>query len=75
MERLDFIKKSLLGTGILMTAPTLANLVKNDIDELSQLEPIGFNHLPTHSSELFSKWGNNALQPLSIMTREFKTSE
>lgn len=46
MNRFDFIKKTMLGTGILMSAPGLAKLAQNDIDELSALEPVGFNHLP-----------------------------
>lgn len=50
MERLDFIKKGFLGTGFFITAPALANVITNDIDELKPLDLIGFNHLPAKSS-------------------------
>lgn len=47
MERKDFLRKGLMGTGILATSAALGNIVKNDIDELQELEVVGFNHLPT----------------------------
>lgn len=46
MDRKDFIRKGLLGTGIFMSTGSFAHLLKNDIDELRELEPMGFNHLP-----------------------------
>ena len=50
MKRLDFLKKGFLGTGVFLTAPSLANVIVNDIDELKPLDLIGFNHLPTKNS-------------------------
>jgi quercetin 2,3-dioxygenase len=51
MDRKDFLKKGLLGTGMFVTASALGNVIQNDIDELKALEPIGFNHIPhTHST-------------------------
>lgn len=47
MDRKDFIRKGLLGTGIFMTTGSFAHILKNDIDELRELEPMGFNHLPS----------------------------
>jgi redox-sensitive bicupin YhaK (pirin superfamily) len=46
MDRKNFLRKGLLGTGIFMATGSLANVIKNDIDELQELEPMGFNHLP-----------------------------
>ena len=45
MDRKDFLKKGLLGTGMFVASAALGNIIKNDIDELKELEPIGFNHL------------------------------
>lgn len=50
MDRKDFIKKGLLGTAIFASAKSMANVVKNDIDELKELEIVGFNHLPNTNS-------------------------
>jgi redox-sensitive bicupin YhaK (pirin superfamily) len=52
MDRKNFIKKGILGTGIFFTATTLANVIKNDIDELKPLEPLGFNHLPNKKTKI-----------------------
>jgi quercetin 2,3-dioxygenase len=46
MDRKDFLRISLFGTGILSSSKSLANIVDNDIDELKPLNVIGFNHLP-----------------------------
>lgn len=45
MERKDFIRKGLLGTGAFIAGT--AGAANNRIDELRPLEPMGFNHLPT----------------------------
>lgn len=45
MERKDFLKKGLLGTGMFVTSAALGNVVKNNIDELKELEILGFNHI------------------------------
>ncbi|MGH1518060.1 pirin family protein [Chryseobacterium sp. JK1] len=52
MDRKDFIKKGLLGTGMFVTSASLANTMKNDIDEIEPLEPIGYNHLPNTPSKI-----------------------
>ncbi len=46
MNRKSFLKIGLLGTGIMTSSKTFANLAENDIDELKPLEVIGFNHIP-----------------------------
>ncbi|KQT18493.1 pirin [Chryseobacterium sp. Leaf404] len=52
MDRKDFIKKGLLGTGMFVTGAALANTIKNEIDEIEPLEPIGYNHLPNTDSKI-----------------------
>lgn len=52
MDRIDFIKKGLMGTGMFLTGNAIANTLTNDIDELKELEIIGFNHLPTTNSKI-----------------------
>lgn len=54
MERKDFLKKGLMGTGMFAASAALGNVVKNDIDELKPLEILGFNHLPTTNSNIMS---------------------
>jgi len=54
MDRKDFLKKGLLGTGMFVTASALGNVIQNDIDELKSLEPIGFNHIPHTNSTIMS---------------------
>lgn len=50
MDRKDFLKKGLFGTGMFVASSALGNLIKNDIDELKELDILGFNHIPnTHS--------------------------
>ena len=50
MDRNDFIKKGLLGTGMFVAASAMGNILKNDIDELKALEILGFNHIPNTQS-------------------------
>jgi redox-sensitive bicupin YhaK (pirin superfamily) len=50
MDRNDFIKKGLLGTGMFVAASAMGNILQNDIDELKSLEILGFNHLPNTQS-------------------------
>ncbi len=52
MDRKDFLKKGLLGTGMFVTANSLGNIIKNDIDELKELEILGFNHIPNTNSKI-----------------------
>lgn len=54
MERKDFLKKGLLGTGMFVTSAALGNVVKNNIDELKELEILGFNHIPNTDSKLMA---------------------
>lgn len=41
-----------MGTGMFLTANAIGNVIKNDIDELKELELIGFNHIPTTTSKI-----------------------
>ncbi len=52
MERKDFIKKGLLGTGMFIATKALGGILHNDIDELKELETMGFNHIPNTKSEV-----------------------
>ena len=57
MQRKDFLKKSLLGGSMLITSALSAHLIRNDIDELKELETVslkqvGFNHLPNLKSAI-----------------------
>lgn len=54
MDRKDFIKKGLMGTGIFAASTVLGNVVKNNIDELTELEVLGFNHLPNTTSKIMA---------------------
>ncbi len=54
MDRKDFLKKGLLGTGIFAASSALGSVVKNDIDELKPLEVIGFNHIPNTKSNIMA---------------------
>ena len=52
MNRNDFIKKGLMGTGMFVAASAIGNVITNDIDELKELEILGFNHIPNTQSAL-----------------------
>lgn len=54
MKRKDFLKNGLMGTGILAASTALGNLVRNNIDELQELQIIGFNHLPQPDSRIMA---------------------
>lgn len=54
MDRKQFIRNSLLGTGMLVGGSAAARLIQNGIDELQPLEPIGFNHLPSVTPRIMS---------------------
>lgn len=54
MDRKEFLKKGLLGTGMFVTSSLLGDITKNDIDELKELEIIGFNHLPNKTSKIMA---------------------
>jgi quercetin 2,3-dioxygenase len=52
MDRKTFLKKGLLGTGMFAISPAIAQVMNNDIDEIRELEIIGFNHLPNPTEEI-----------------------
>jgi redox-sensitive bicupin YhaK (pirin superfamily) len=53
MDRIDFIKKGLMGTGMFFASAAMGNVIENDIDELHDLDQIiGFNHLPNTKSTI-----------------------
>ena len=52
MDRKSFLRKGLMGTSILMTSSAMGQVLRNDIDELLPLEPIGFNHIPNPDSAM-----------------------
>lgn len=52
MDRKDFIKKGLMGTGMFITSAAIGDALNNDIDEITPLEPLGYNHLPNEDSKI-----------------------
>lgn len=60
MNRKDFLRKGLLGTGVFVTSAAMGKVVHNGIDELRELEVIGFNHIPNTSSRVMT---NSVLHP------------
>lgn len=52
MDRKDFIKKGLFGTGMFVTTAAVGSILKNEIDEIKELEPVGFNHIPNTESKV-----------------------
>ena len=52
MDRKDFIRKGLMGAGMFITSATIGKALDNDIDEITPLEPIGYNHLPNVDSKV-----------------------
>lgn len=46
MDRKDFLKKGLFGTGMFAASAAFGNIMKNEIDEIQPLETLGFNHIP-----------------------------
>lgn len=63
MDRKDFIKKGLLGTGMFVAWAAVANIMKNDIYEIKPLAPVGFNHLPSLDTPLT---GNSVLHKAEL---------
>lgn len=41
-----------MGTGMFVATSAFGNVLKNEVDELKELEPMGFNHLPNPESGL-----------------------
>jgi redox-sensitive bicupin YhaK (pirin superfamily) len=54
MDRKDFIKKSLIGAGVLAGSGVTAAVIHNNIDELKPLDVLGFNHLPNTNSKIMA---------------------
>lgn len=60
MNRKDFIKKGILGTGIFATSASGLEALSNEIDELKVLNPfqnsenLGFNHIPNTNSKIMA---------------------
>jgi redox-sensitive bicupin YhaK (pirin superfamily) len=52
MDRKDFLKKGLFGTGMFAATAVFGNIIKNNIDEIQELEVLGYNHLPNTKSEI-----------------------
>lgn len=52
MNRKNFLRKGLLGTGMLVSGTAMSRVIENDIDELKPLEPLGFNHIPNPATPL-----------------------
>jgi quercetin 2,3-dioxygenase len=52
MDRNEFLKKGLLGTGMFVAASAMGNVIQNDIEELNKLEILGFNHIPNTTSTI-----------------------
>ncbi len=60
MDRKDFIKKGLLGTGMFVTGSVMGHVAAAGDDELEALQPsplpgiLGFNHLPYKTSNIMA---------------------
>lgn len=54
MDRKEFLRKGLLGTGVFVSSVAMGNVLKNDIDELQELEILGFNHIPNTTSKIMN---------------------
>ena len=54
MNRKDFLRKGLLGTGVFVSAAALGNVIRNNNDELKEPEILGFNHIPNTKSEIMT---------------------
>ncbi len=52
MNRKEFLRKGMLGTGMMATSAALGNLIKNEIDELKPLDILGFNHIPNAKTKI-----------------------
>ncbi|MBK9402516.1 MAG: pirin family protein [Bacteroidetes bacterium] len=54
MDRKSFLRKGLLGTSMFAASAALGQVIRNNIDELKELDIIGFNHIPNEKSELMA---------------------
>jgi len=60
MDRKNFLKKGFMGTAMFAATSALGNVIKNNIDELHQLDIVGFNHLPNKQAIIMA---NTILHP------------
>jgi redox-sensitive bicupin YhaK (pirin superfamily) len=51
MNRKEFLRKGLFGAGFFLSSSAIGNLIQNNIDELRELEIIGFKHIPIANSK------------------------
>ncbi|MBK8702702.1 MAG: pirin family protein [Saprospiraceae bacterium] len=54
MDRKNFLKKSLLGAGVIATTGAMGSVIHNNIDELRPLDVLGFNHIPNTNSKIMA---------------------
>jgi redox-sensitive bicupin YhaK (pirin superfamily) len=54
MDRKTFLKKSLLGAGVLASSGAAGAVIHNNIDELRPIDVLGFNHLPNTNSKIMA---------------------
>ncbi len=52
MDRKDFLKKGFMGTSLFVASTAIGNIAKNDIDELKELDIVGFNHIPNTTTKI-----------------------
>lgn len=52
MDRKEFLRNGFIGTGIFVSTAALGNVLKNNIDELKELDILGFNHLPNTQTKI-----------------------
>ena len=62
MNRKDFLRKGILGTAIFATSGVAAKLIQNNIDEIKELDILGFNHLPNKDSKIMENKVNEELE-------------
>lgn len=52
MNRKEFLKKGLLGTGLFLSSASIGDALLNSSEENKPTEPVGFNHLPIIPSKI-----------------------
>lgn len=52
MNRNQFLRKGILGTGALVAAGSTQAFMSNNIDELRPLDILGFNHIPSNFNQM-----------------------
>ena len=54
MKRKEFLRKGILGAGLVVASPAIGNIVTNNNDELKPLDIQGFNHIPNTNSTIMA---------------------